>query len=112
VGQRQRGDRGLQETLYTSRNPTRRWLHNTRRDWVVAALRRAAAAGRPERALEIGPGAGTYLPVLAELAGTIVASDVEADFLDNAGPWQRICPAWGWCMTTSPRAPSPLPPST
>jgi SAM-dependent methyltransferase len=74
----------LQETLYTSRNPTRRWLHNTRRDWVTAALRRIAAEVSPERALEVGPGAGVYLPLLTELAGTVVASDVQADFLDNA----------------------------
>ena len=74
----------LQETLYTSRNPTRRWLHNTRRDWVTAALRRIAAEISPERALEVGPGAGVYIPLLSELAESVVASDVQAAFLENA----------------------------
>ncbi len=32
----------------------------------------------------MGPGGGVYLPVLAELAGTVVASDVQADFLEHA----------------------------
>jgi len=32
----------LQETLYTSSNPTRRWLHCIRRDWIYDALNRYA----------------------------------------------------------------------
>ena len=74
----------LQHTLYTSRNPTRRWLHTSRRDWIVDTLRRIAAADPPARALEIGPGSGVYLPVLAGLAGEVVAGDVEPAFLERA----------------------------
>lgn len=74
----------LQQTLYSSRNPTRRWLHLSRRDHIVRALRRAADAGRTRRALEIGPGSGVYLPVLAELFDEVVAADVEEDFLAHA----------------------------
>ena len=74
----------LQNTLYRSRNPTRRWLHTSRRDWIIEALRRASSAGPPQRALEIGPGSGVYLPVLAGLARQVVASDVEPAFLDHA----------------------------
>ncbi len=50
----------------------------------MAALRRTAAEIAPGRALEVGPGAGIYLPVLAALADTVVASDVQADFLEHA----------------------------
>ena len=74
----------LQETLYTSRNPTRRWLHVTRRDWIIDALRRCAAEGPTARALEVGPGSGVYLPVLAELFDEVVGSDVHDAYLDNA----------------------------
>ena len=74
----------LQETLYTSRNPTRRWLHRTRRERIERMLRRAAADGPTGRALEVGPGSGVYLPILAELFEEVVAADVEEEFLDNA----------------------------
>lgn len=74
---------GLLETLYNSRNPTRRWLHCTRRDWIVAKIRECAIA-RPGRALEIGFGAGVYLPAMAEAYREVVASDVEQAHLDHA----------------------------
>ncbi|MBA3509062.1 MAG: class I SAM-dependent methyltransferase, partial [Thermoleophilaceae bacterium] len=74
----------LQNTLYSSRNPTRRWLHTSRRDWIIDALRRASSVTAPDRALEIGPGSGLYLPVLAGLARQVVAADVEPAFLEHA----------------------------
>ncbi len=74
----------LQETLYRSRNPTRRWLHTTRRDWIELTLRRLSAERRPRRALEVGPGSGVYLPLLAQLADEVVATDVQDDFLVQA----------------------------
>jgi SAM-dependent methyltransferase len=73
----------LQETLYRSRNPTRRWLHCSRRDWIVAALKRH----RPEpcrRAMEVGPGSGVYLHHLLELAASVVALDIDDEFLGHA----------------------------
>lgn len=72
----------LQETLYTSRNPTRRWLHCTRRDNIIAELK----SGRLQvsKALEVGPGAGGYLPVLAALADEVVAADIEQAYLVQA----------------------------
>ncbi len=75
----------LQDTLYTSRNPTRRWLHCARRDWMVDAIRRVAAA-QPQRqhALEVGPGSGVYLPVLASLYAQVTASDIEAAYIERA----------------------------
>lgn len=75
----------LQETLYTSKNPTRRWLHVSRRAWITAALRRLTPRDT-ERALEVGPGSGIYLPVLAELADHVVATDVEDAYLSRLGP--------------------------
>lgn len=71
----------LQDTLYNSKNPTRRWLHVSRREQIMSALR---AAGPLERALEVGPGSGVYLPLLSELSQTVVASDIEEAFLARA----------------------------
>lgn len=73
----------LQHTLYASRNPTRRWLHCTRRDWIVSALRRYGAK-RPGNSLEIGPGSGVYLPVLADTFASVTAADIERTFLQQA----------------------------
>ena len=75
----------LQHTLYNSRNPTRRWLHCSRRDWIFSALARHAPPGST-RALEVGPGSGVYLPKLAELFGEVVAADVEQSYLDDLRP--------------------------
>ena len=72
----------LQDTLYASRNPTRRWLHHERRAWIEAALRRAATGRRA--AVEIGPGSGVYLPLLCDLFEEVVAADVEDAFLVRA----------------------------
>lgn len=71
----------LQETLYTSRNPTRRWLHCLRRDWIIDALKRHAVGSN---ALEVGPGSGLYLPVLADLFANVLATDIDTTYLENA----------------------------
>lgn len=73
----------LQQTLYASKNPTRRWLHNQRREWVEQAIRSYAKKSMGT-ALEIGPGSGVYLPLLSECFENVVASDVEETFLQNA----------------------------
>src|SRR4030042_2611612 len=72
-----------QQTLYASRNPTRRWLHTSRREWIIAAIGRTAAK-RHKRALEIGSGSGVYLPTLAQHYDQVVASDLEAFYLKHA----------------------------
>lgn len=72
----------LQETLYTSRNPTRRWLHCSRRDNITAEIE--AIGPGVARALEVGPGAGGYLPVLAANADEVVAADIEQAYLVQA----------------------------
>jgi ubiquinone/menaquinone biosynthesis C-methylase UbiE len=71
----------LQQTLYTSRNPTRRTLHCTRRDWMIDAIGRYGTGVR--RALEVGPGSGVYLPTLTSTARHVVALDIESAYLDR-----------------------------
>lgn len=70
----------LQQTLYESRNPTRRWLHRTRLEWIGNTIGRHAVPGG--RALEVGPGGGPYVPVLCDAFGSVVASDIEGDYLE------------------------------
>lgn len=74
---------GLQDTLYRSSNPTRRWLHCARRDWINEALHRYMP-DNPEHAMEVGPGSGIYLPLLADLYLEVSAVDIEEAYLDNA----------------------------
>jgi SAM-dependent methyltransferase len=72
---------GLLETLYDSRNSTRRWLHCTRRDWVIARIAECARE-RPGRALEIGFGAGVYLRALTNHYREVVATDLNHSQLE------------------------------
>jgi SAM-dependent methyltransferase len=81
----------LQETLYRSSNPTRRWLHCTRRDWIIDALRHNTAPAR-QRALEVGPGSGVYLPTLATMFAEVVASDIESAYLKHAASLRARLP--------------------
>jgi len=73
----------LLETLYNSRNPTRRWLHCARRDWLLARIVECARA-RPGRALEIGFGAGVYLRALANHYSEVVGTDLNLGQLEHA----------------------------
>jgi 2-polyprenyl-3-methyl-5-hydroxy-6-metoxy-1,4-benzoquinol methylase len=73
----------LQRALYESRNPTRRWLHRARRDWITERLTRLAAE-RHGAALEVGPGSGVYVPVLARLFDRVTVADVHDAYLDAA----------------------------
>jgi SAM-dependent methyltransferase len=79
----------LQETLYESTNPTRRWLHRSRRDWIITAINRFSGTGR---ALEIGPGSGVYLPALADAASEVVAVDIEDAYLNRLIPIEQKHP--------------------
>lgn len=81
----------LQETLYRSKNPTRRWLHCSRRDWISNALRSCRTPAH-ERALEVGPGSGIYLPLLAKLYKDVIASDIEAAYLAHADSQRATLP--------------------
>lgn len=85
----------LQHTLYRSRNPTRRWLHVTRRDWIMAQIRRWQ--GPPPRALEVGPGSGVYLPALAAVARQVLTTDTDPACLQHARQLARELPALEVC---------------
>src|SRR5438132_6738899 len=74
---------GLLETIYKSRNPTRRWLHCTRRDWVTAKIAECARE-RAGRALEIGFGAGVYLPAMASHYNEVVGTELNVGQLEHA----------------------------
>ena len=73
----------LLDTLYESSNPTRKWLHCSRRDWIIGKILETARE-RPGRAIEIGFGAGVYLPSLAEAFGEVVATDLDQAHIDHA----------------------------
>ena len=76
----------LQGKLYASNNPTRRWLHCIRRDWIIDALHRYSSPVNREAgtALEVGPGSGIYLPVLAGLFKKVYGSDIKDAYLKHA----------------------------
>jgi 2-polyprenyl-3-methyl-5-hydroxy-6-metoxy-1,4-benzoquinol methylase len=71
-----------QKIIYTSGNPTRRWIHCVRRDWIMDAIRRYLPASRV-RAMEVGPGSGVYLPTLAGFFAEVAAVDIEQTYLDH-----------------------------
>jgi SAM-dependent methyltransferase len=73
----------LQHTLYSSKNPTRRWLHSSRRDWILDAVRRHKTQGM-RCVLEIGPGSGVYLSMLASHFDNVVVTDIASVFLTQA----------------------------
>ncbi len=74
----------IQKTIYQSRNPTRKWLHSSRREWIINSLKRMAAE-KIENALEVGPGSGVYIPALSECCTNVTVIDVEDSFLADLG---------------------------
>ena len=77
----QQADIAFQANLYESANPTRRWLHQCRRDWLLAKIQHYAVAG--QRCLEVGIGCGLYTGTLAAI-GPLVALDVNPEFVSAA----------------------------
>jgi 2-polyprenyl-3-methyl-5-hydroxy-6-metoxy-1,4-benzoquinol methylase len=82
-------DLGFQENLYRDSNPTRSWLHNTRRDWVLDALDRHTPK-RNESVLEIGVGCGTFTRHLSGRGCRVMAVDINADFLNAVALLPRV----------------------
>jgi len=73
----------LQEALYSSRNPTRRWLHQSRRQWLAEAVSRHRPHAE-NTVVEAGSGSN---PLLAECAGQYrlaVSLDKETALLQHA----------------------------
>lgn len=77
----------FQQGLYRSANPTRRWLHNRRLDWVVRAIdevwSQPKADSSVRSALEVGVGCGIITAHLAPRFRTL-AVDIEPAFLGEA----------------------------
>lgn len=76
----------LQETLYKSKNYTRRRLHQIRLKWVTSSIHDYSPKTDLNLAIEYGPGSGIYLPVLAKFFKTTVAADVEQAYLNGIRP--------------------------
>ncbi len=72
-----------QATLYASRNPTRRFLHNIRRDWITGALDRVCAGGKLS-ALDVGVGSGLYLAELGRRCRAVTGFDLDGRYLEAA----------------------------
>lgn len=72
----------LQDTLYNSSNPTRRWLHCLRRDWILGQI--STLTGPILKSLEVGPGSGLYLRPLGEVTDSVLASDINDSYLARA----------------------------
>ena len=80
----------VQETIYRSKNPTRKWLHSIRRELIISTVRRFASR-ESGRALEVGPGSGLYIPVLAECCAQVTVTDVEQEYLKHVRPAAQAC---------------------
>lgn len=76
----------LQQTIYNSRNYTRRRLHQKRLDWVSKSIQKYAAKLSRAKGIEYGPGSGIYLPVLCGFCDEVIACDIEPAYLDGIRP--------------------------
>lgn len=73
----------LQQTIYSSRNYTRRRLHQSRFAWVTGAIKNHALPVPKSQAIEYGPGSGIYLPRLAEAFDNVLGADIEPAYLSG-----------------------------
>ena len=73
-------DVAFQANLYEAENRTRRWLHTTRRDWVMQAID-ANLSGASRKVLEVGVGAGLFTRHLSRQSCQVLAVDINATFL-------------------------------
>lgn len=74
-------DLAFQANLYQSANPTRHYLHNVRRRWVLATLERVRSPG--SRFLEVGIGCGVYTRAMSTW-GPVTAIDINPGFVEAA----------------------------
>ena len=73
----------LQNAIYTSKNPTRKRLHNERLCLVKKFIVYVQKNKTKLKVLEIGPGSGIYLPFLKSNLAQVFASDIEKTYLQN-----------------------------
>ncbi len=74
-------DIAFQANLYNDPNPTRRGLHQARRDWVESTLRPYLGPGA--KALEVGIGCGIFTAFLAESGAEVTAVDINPSFVEG-----------------------------
>lgn len=71
----------FQQNRYEDPNPTRWYLHNHRKDWIIAQLDRFV---HPKtKVLEIGVGCGIFTRWLRQRGANVTATDVNDTFLSN-----------------------------
>jgi 2-polyprenyl-3-methyl-5-hydroxy-6-metoxy-1,4-benzoquinol methylase len=70
----------LQNIIYLSKNPTRKWLHTTRKAFVISELNKINNT-ISKSAIEVGPGSGVYLPQLCSLFFQVTAVDINQKYL-------------------------------
>ena len=75
-------DISFQSNLYESKNPTRRWIHQARRAWVLEQL--ASLSLRKKSILEVGTGCGTYTGEIGTMYKDATSIDVNQDFVAAA----------------------------
>jgi len=71
----------LQNIIYNSKNPTRKYMHNQRKDYITKIIHNLDIDYNT--ALEIGPGSGIYLKYLSDKFKNVIAIDIEKEYLNN-----------------------------
>lgn len=90
-------DIAFQSNLYESSNPTRRWLHNARREWVLQTIQQLVPS--QPFFLEIGIGCGIYTTWMAQ-RGKVTALDINPDFVNAANQLPYVRAQVANIMTT------------
>jgi SAM-dependent methyltransferase len=81
-------DIAFQANLYADPNPTRRGLHQSRRDWVQGELARLV---RPDtKVLEVGIGCGIFTRALSEAGAQVRAVDINPDFVAGVAHLRHV----------------------
>jgi len=78
----------LQNVIYSSKNPTRRWLHVTRKEHILAAFDELGVVNN-ESAIEVGPGSGLYIAPLCFKFSRVMAVDIEHGHLIALQPLKK-----------------------
>lgn len=82
-------DISFQENLYSSANPTRRWLHQSRRNWILSKFDEILEPSA-KSAIEIGIGCGVFTEHLSRLFGSVSAVDINQEFVEKVAMLPRV----------------------
>lgn len=80
-------DIAFQANLYESQNPTRHWLHNARRRWVMHTLERLSLPFYSF--FEVGVGCGVYTEWMSR-RGTVTGIDINETFVLSANHLRNV----------------------